>query len=469
VKAAREARALGGPEKRPLDRTAPPLLEAPGPLVLPPPTRFTLACGADVVLAERHDLPLVAVELLAPGGASAVPASSAGLASLTADMLDEGAGSRSALELALELEGLGAALGSAAGYDDGHVTLVALRARFAEALTLMTDVVVRPTFDAEELERVRQERIDLSLQLSDQPRSLANDALGMALFGAAHPWGPPLLGTRASLAALTRAQVVGFHAEHYHAGNATFLVAGDVTEPELRDLLEARLAGWGAGAASRCTVPAAPAPDRTRVLIVDRPGSAQSEIRVGRVAVARSAPDFFPIVVLNTVLGGAFTSRLNAKLREEKGFTYGARSGFHTRCAPGPFVARAAVHTPVTDQAVAVFLEELDGLVRQPVPEEELERAKRYAALRLPQRFETVGDLVARMAEQALYDLPDDYWASYVPRLLAVDAAQVHAAARRHLDPSRMTVVVVGDRSVIERPLRALGMPVEVLPEETSW
>ena len=465
MKAAHEVKPRAdGP--RPVDRSVPPVAGAPDTLVLPDLTRFTLACGADVALVERHDLPLIAVELLVTGGASAVSAGRAGLASLTADMLDEGAGARSAVELALELEGLGATLGSAAGYDDSHVTLVALRARFAEALSLMADVVMRPTFDAAELERVRAERMDLSLQLSDEPRSVANDALAAALYGAAHPWGPPLLGTRASLAALERAEVVDHHRAHYHAGNATIMVAGDVTEPELRDLLEERLADWTSHPPTRCAVPAAPEPDRAVIHLVDRPGAAQSEIRVGRVAAARSTPHYFPLVVLNTVLGGAFTSRLNARLREEKGFTYGARSGFHTRCAPGPFVARAAVHTPVTDQAIGVFLEELDGLIEDPVPDEELERAKRYVALRLPQRFESVGDLVARMAEQTLYDLPDDYWARYVPRLLAVDADQVREAARRHIDPRRMTVVVVGDRAVIERPVRALGVPVVVVEEE---
>ena len=452
---------------RGLDRSVAPPPRAPDPLVLPSLTRFTLSCGAGVALMERRDLPLVAVELLVPGGASAVPAHRAGLATLTADMLDEGAGERDALELSLALEGLGAALDSAAGYDDSHVTLLALRSRFPEALGLMVDVAVRPTLDAEELERVRQERMDLSLQLSDEPRSLANDALGLGLYGGDHSWGPPLLGTRASLAALGRDDVAAFHRDHYHAGNASFLVAGDVERAELEEMLERLLAGWERRPPSRCTVPVPPEPERAVIRLVDRPDAAQSEIRVGRVAVARSAPDYFAIVVLNTVLGGAFTSRLNARLREEKGFTYGARSGFHTRCAPGPFVARAAVHTPVTDQAVGVFLEELDKLVDELVPEAELERAKSYVALRLPQRFEAVGDLVTRMAEIELYDLPDDYWEGYVPKLLAVDAEAVREAARRHLDPRRMTVVVVGDRRVTERPLRALGMPVEVVEPET--
>jgi len=451
-------------EERPLDRTRAPVLGAPVPLALPEFSRFTLSCGVQVALVERHDLPLVAAKVLVPGGASAVPAPSAGLASLTADMLDEGAGGRSAVELARLLEGLGATLDSAAGYDDGHLTLLALRPRFAEALTLLVDLLRRPDFDEGEFDRVRRERMDLALQLVDEPRAVANDALSRLLYGPDHPWGPPLLGTRATLARLGSAEVAKHHRQRYHAGNVTILVAGDVTEGELRDLLEARLARWERRATPPCTVPAAPQPDCPRLCLVDRAGAAQSEIRVGCVAAARSSPDYFPIVVLNTVLGGAFTSRLNTRLREEKGLTYGARSGFHARCAPGPFVARAAVHTPVTDQAVGVFLEELERLIEEPVPDEELERAKHYAALRLPQRFETVGDLVARLAELSLYHLPDDYWAGYVRRLMAVDAPRVREAARRYLDPRRMTVVVVGDRAAVERPLRGLGMALEVMP-----
>jgi predicted Zn-dependent peptidase len=197
---------------------------------------------------------------------------------------------------------------------------------------------------------------------------------------------------------------------------------------------------------------------------VDRPGAAQSEIRVGRVAVDRATPDYFPLTVLNTVLGGSFTSRLNSTLREEKGYTYGAGSGFSMRTEPGPFVASAAVHTPVTDSAVVEFLREIRRIREEPVPEEELERAKRYVALRQPQRFETVGDVAARLSEMVLYELPADYWAEYVERTLAVDAAEVQRVAREHLDPDRMIVVVAGDRAVIEAPLRALGMPVVVLP-----
>ena len=451
-----------------VDRSTAPLTEATPPLRPPQIQRFALSNGLPVLLVEKHDLPLVAVEILLPGGAAAVTPSRAGLAGLTADMLDEGAGKRSALEIATELERLGALLGTSAGYDDSHVHMLALRPRLAESLDLLADLIVRPTFPPHELERVREERLDLILKLSAEPRSVANDLLSAALYGPAHPWGPPLLGTRDSLTLLGGDDVAAFHASRYHAGNATLMVAGDVTASELERLLEARLGAWERGETSPVVLPPAPVRTHASVHIADRPGAAQSEIRVGRVAVARSTEDYFAIVILNTLLGGSFTSRLNATLREEKGFTYGARSGFHTRRAPGPFVAQAAVHTPVTAEAVGVFLEEIERLREEPVPEEELDRTRSYAALRLPQRFETVGDLVARLAEQVLHDLPDDYWVSYMPKLLAVDASAVQAAAQRHLDPRRMTVVVDGDAAVIQGPIERLGLPVELMPEGAS-
>ncbi len=444
----------------PLDRTRAP---EPGPLpaiVLPDLRRFSLSNGLPVLLAEKHELPLVAIEVLCPGGAGAVAPARAGLASFTADMLDEGAGERSALAFAAELERLGASLHTGAGYDGSHVEMLVLKPRLEEGLDLLADLLLRPTFPEHDLERVRRERIDLALQLLDQPSSVANDVLAGVLYGAGHPWGPPLLGTGATLTGLGRADVVAYHVERYHAGNATVVVAGDVTASELEALLEPRLGGWRRGTASPVSLPPAPAVEHATIHLVDRPGAAQSEIRVGRVALARASEDYFTALVLNTVLGGAFTSRLNAKLREEKGFTYGAYSGFHTRSAPGPFVAQAAVHTPVTHHAVGVFLEEIERLREEPVPEDELARAKSYAALRLPQRFETVEDLVARVAEQVLYDLPDDYWRTYVTKLLAVDAAAVQAAARRHLDPRHMAVVVDGDREAVEGPLKSMGLPV---------
>lgn len=454
------------PDGQELDRRRVPVPGPPPVLRLPAARRFALDNGLPVVLVEKHELPVVAVELLMPGGATDVPAPRAGLASLTADMIDEGAGGRDALRISAELERLGATLNTSAGYDASHAELIALRPRLEAALDLLADVLLRPAFAEDDLVRVRRTRMDRVLQLEEEPRSLANDALARVLYGDDHPWGPPLLGTRGSLAALGRDHVDAFHAAHYHAGNATVIAAGDVTEAELRALLQPRLGEWERRPAPSASLAEAPALERAAVHVVDRPGAAQSEIRVGRVAVAHDSEDYFTLVVLNTILGGAFTSRLNLRLREEKGFTYGAHSGFHTRHRPGPFVAQAAVHTPATAEAVMVFLEEIEKLREEPVPVAELARARSYAALRLPQRFETVEDLVARYAEVVLHDLPDDYWSGYVSRLMEVDAEAVLAAARRHLDPRRMAVVVVGDRAAVETPLRALGMPVHVRPAE---
>ena len=452
----------------PLDRSRPPEVGAPRSMRLPEPARFTLSNGLPVVLVERHELPVVSLQLLLMGGATSLTGEHAGLAALTADMIDEGTPTRTALEVATELERLGASFSSTAGVDASQVELVVLRHRLEQALDLMAEIVTAPTFPEAELERVRDERVTRVLQDLDEPRALANNAFATVLYGPDHPYGAPLLGTRASLESLTRDDVVGFYRRHYHAGNATLLVAGDVEADSLRAMLEARFGGWEAGPPARAAAPQAQGLDAPRIVIVDRPGAAQSEIRVGKVAVERATADYFALTALNTVLGGSFTSRLNAKLREEKGYTYGAGSGFAMRRSPGPFVAQAAVHTPVTDSAVAVFLEEIRRIRDARVPDDELERAKRYVALRLPQRFETVGDLTARLAETAVYDLPDDYWSAYVERLLAVDAAAVQRAARDHLDPGRMIVVVAGDRAAIEAPLRALGLPVDVLPAEPA-
>lgn len=447
----------------PLDRTRVPEVGAPPTLRPPEATRFTLANGLPVVLAEQHELPVVSVQLLVPGGSASLAGHQAGLAALVADMLDEGTAERSALDVAVAVESLGATLLSSAGADASQVELVVLRHRLEAALDVLADVVTAPTFPDHELERVRDERVNRVIQELDDPRALANHAFVLTLYGPDHPWGQPLLGTRPALNAVTRDDVAAYHRRHYHAGNATLLVAGDVEPETLRDLLEPRFGGWRGGEPVRVE-PGPWADDAPRIVLVDRPGAAQSEIRVGKVAVERSTADYFALTVLNTVLGGSFTSRLNTTLREERGYTYGAGSGFAMRRTPGPFVAQAAVHTPVTDSAVEVFLEEIRRIRDEAVPAAELERAARYVALRLPQRFETVGDLAARLSESVLYDLPPDYWSTYVDRILAVSADDVQRAARRHLDPDRMVVVVAGDRAAVGAPLRRLGLPVSPVP-----
>jgi predicted Zn-dependent peptidase len=407
----------------------------------------------------------VSLQLQFRGGASAHPAAKAGLASLVADMIDEGTAKRSALEIADAVDLLGATLTSSAGYDASQLRLGVLRARFAEALAIVADVVMRPTFVEAELERVRRERLARVVQRSDVPAALADDAFARVLYGTDHPYGAPLLGTQESLAALTREDVAAFHRDRYAPAQGTLVVAGDVSREALDSLLVEAFAGWSGRGVDPAPLPGAPDHAARTIYLVDKPGAAQTEVRVGRVATARGTDAYYPLSVLNTVLGGSFTSRLNAKLREEKGYTYGAGSFFDMRRAPGPFEAMAAVATPVTDSAVVDFVREIDRMREEPVPSEELERAKNYMALRLPQRFESLDDVVQRLAEVALHDIPLDFWEGYVGGVQAVDAPALLTAASAVLGTGRMAIVVAGDRAVIEEPLRALGLgPVVVLP-----
>jgi len=380
-------------------------------------------------------------------------------------MVDEGTATRSALEIADAVDLLGATLSSTAGYDASQLRLSVLSSRFPEALAILADVVVNPAFPEAELERVRKERLARVVQRSDMPAALADDAFAKVLYGDGHPYGAPLLGTEESLPALTRDDVSAFHRGRYAPAQATLVVAGDVTRAALDSLLAEAFAGWtGRGVDPEPLPPPGHGPARA-IYIVDKPGAAQSEVRVGHVAVARDTAAYHPLTVLNTVLGGSFTSRLNSKLREEKGYTYGAGSFFDMRRAPGPFEATAAVATAVTDSAVTDFVNEIGRMTDEAVPAEELARARNYLALRLPQRFESVDDLVRRVAELTAYGIPLDFWSGYVAGVEAVDPATVLEAARSHLDLGRMVVVVAGDRAAIGEPLRALDLgPVVVLP-----
>jgi zinc protease len=455
----------GEAPRQSLDRSRVPGVGEPPSLALPEVEDYTLDNGLRVVLVERTALPLVSLELQLRGGASAHPVSKAGLAGFTADMLDEGTQARSALQIAEAVELLGATLVSSAGYDASQIRLSVLRAKFEDALEVLADLVVRPTFPDDELERVRKERLARIVQRTDRPGALADDAFIRVLYGDDHPYGAPLLGTVESLEGITRDDVVEFHRTRYRPGQATLIVSGDVVREDLDHLLADALEGWSGLGQAPPELSEPPGSTGGTVYLVDKPGASQSEVRVGRVAVSRATDDYHILTVMNTVLGGSFTSRLNMKLREEKGYTYGAGSFFDMRRANGPFEASAAVSTVATDSAVVDFLTEIQRLSREPVPEDELSRARNYLSLRLPQRFETADDLVGSLSSLALYDIPLGFYEAYVDEVQGVDAQAVLGAARAQLASSLLSVVVVGDRSEVEEALNGLGMgSVVVLP-----
>ena len=440
------------------DRSKPPALGPAPRLTLAPIQKRTLSNGLPVWLIEAHEVPLVQVNLLVQAGSGDDPPGQFGIASLTAAMLDEGAGARNALELADAIEFLGADLGATSSFDASAVRLNVPSARLAEALPLMADVALRPTFPDKELERIRQERITSLLQARDDPASVAPLAFARVVFGSTHRYGTGAVGTEATLKRFTTADLRSFHGDMYHPANATLVIVGDFRTDAVLGLLERQFGSWkGRGASTRKPVPVAPQLTERQITIVDVPKAQQSQIRIGWVGVPRATPDYFTLQVLNTILGGSFTSRLNQNLREEHQYSYGASSRFEMRLSAGAFLAGAGVQTDKTAEALREFFKEL-GAIAQPVGAEELTKAKNYVALGFPSEFETMADLSAHVEELIVYKLADDYFEKYVSRIQAVTTADVAKAAATYIQPQRFAVVVVGDRAVIESGIRMLGL-----------
>lgn len=452
-------------QQRP-DRSRPP---APGPtpaLTLPAVQKFTLANGLRVWVLEQHEVPIVQANLVVLSGASADVPGQFGAASMTAAMLDEGAAGKAALALADEVEFLGAQLSTTASFDASTVRLSTPAAKLSDALGLMAQVALAPDFPADELERLRTERLTALLQARDDAGALVGIAFPRLLFGPEHRYGTGTAGTEASLKALGIGELRAFHRAHYRPDNAVLIVVGDVTPAALRPLVDARFGAWTADGPLPAALPVrqSPQPPKRQIYLVDKPGAAQSQIRVGLVGVPRSTPDYIALDVLNTVLGGSFTSRLNTNLREVHGYSYGAFSMFDMRRAAGPFMALAGVQTDKTADALKEFFNELNGILK-PVPADELERFKNYAALGFAGEFETTSQLAGKLSEIAIYGLPDDVFSTYVGAVQKVTPADVQRVAKQYLLLDRLAVVVVGDRASIEAPIRATNLgPVTVVP-----
>jgi predicted Zn-dependent peptidase len=446
------------------DRSHPPALGPAPQLRLPPIQKRMLANGLPVWVVESHEVPLAQVNLLVQTGSDDDPAGKFGLASLTAAMLDEGAGSRSSLQIADAVDFLGADLETTSSFDASAVRLNVPVARLQDALAIMADVALRPTFPDAELNRLRQERLTTLLQAKDDPASVAPLAFSRLVYGTTHRYGTAAMGTETTLKAFTTQDLRGFHDSTYRPSNSTLIVVGDTTADAVVPLLEKQFGAWkSAGAVQRTPVPPARQLTQAQVYIVDKPGAAQSQIRIGWIGVPRSTPDYFAIEVLNTILGGSFTSRLNQNLREAHGYAYGAGSRFDMRLSAGPFFASAGVQTDKTADALREFFNELNGMLK-PVPADELNKAKNYVALSFPGEFETIDDLSAHLEEMITYKLADDYFERYVASVQAVTAEQVAKAAAAYIQPERFAVVVVGDRQSIEAGIRALNLgPVRTM------
>jgi zinc protease len=446
------------------DRSKPPAVGPAPALRLPAIEKRTLANGLHVWIMGVHKVPTVHLELAVRTGTAADPKGRYGLASLTADMLDEGAGTRGALQIADAIDFLGADLSTTATVDASYVDLHVPVARLKDALPVMADVVARPTFPADELKRLREERLASLLEAQDDPEQLVQFAFPHAVFGAQHRYGSALMGTGSSIKAITAADMKAFHATHYVPSNARLIVVGDVTAQSVLPALERTLGAWtGPSTAAAARLPEPAQLTARHVYLIDKPAAAQSQVRIGWVGVPRSTPDYFALRVLNTVLGESFTSRLNNNLREVHGYAYGASSRFDMRKVAGPFYAAAGVQTDKTVEALKEFFVELANIHQRLTPEE-LAKAQNYLALQLPRSFETQRAAANALAQMYVYDLPPDYYETYGRRVTAVTAEDVKRAADKYIQPEKFAVVIVGDRKAIEAGVRALNLgPVTVI------
>jgi len=438
-------------------RKDPPKAGTARALQLPAPTSFQLANGLTVLVNERPGLPVVSASLIVRTGSAANPADKPGLANFTAAMLDEGTASRSALQIADQVAQLGASLTTASNMDSTQISGASLRRNFPALLDLMADVSRRPAFPEEEVTRQRASRLGNLAQQRESPGAVANVAMFAALYGPGHPYGYVDLGTEASNKGMTRDDMQKFWNQNFVPNNAALVVSGQVTVADLKPLVEKAFGDWQQGTPAS-PVPGEPVTTKSRLVIVDKPGAPQTQLRVASIGVPRSTPDYEALRVMNETLGGLFSSRINLNLREEHGYTYGADSQFVFRRSAGPFLVASGVRTDVTAPAVSEIFKEIQRMRASPMTAEELAMAKDSLVRSLPSDFQTSSNVTASTANIYVFDLGLDYFSKYPARLSAVTIEQAKAAAEKYLVPEKMVVVAVGDRAKIQPPLQKLNL-----------
>lgn len=440
-----------------VDRSKPPELGPPPSLTLPAMQKATLSNGIPVIVMEKHGVPLVQINLMLRAGSALESEDKIGLASLTAAMLKEGAAGKTSLELADAIDYLGASISTGAGVHTTGVSLHTTLSKFDKAFELFAEIILQPTFPSDELERLRKERLTSLVQMYDQPTAIAAFAAAKIIFGADHAYGRGTIGTEKTIKGFSVQDVKTFYEKYYCAANASFVVVGDIKTADVVAKLEKTFGSWRKGEATSVKVPVASQVKGRTIYLIDKPDAPQSVVRICRIGVDRTTPDYFPIMVMNTILGGSFSSRLNNNLREKHGYTYGAGSGFDMRPAPGSFTASSSVQSAVTDKAMTEFMKELNG-IREPVSEQELAKARNYVALGYPGDFGTVSEIASQLENMMLYDFPDNYFNTYIGNVLAVTKSDVERVAKKYVDPENIAIIIVGDRKTVEKGLQGLKL-----------
>lgn len=438
-------------------RNAPPPGGELRPFRFPAFVKRTIPGGPTVYASRVAGVPLVSLELSTRAGALHDPIDRAGLATFTASLIDEGTRRRDSLEIAAWMERLGGYLVSAADWDTGYVAAAMLTQHMEAGLDLLAEIALTPTFPENEIERIRRQRLaELQRRVYD-PGAQADDRLAEVIYGGT-PYASPLLGREESLRTLDRDALVAFYERHYSLAGSTVVAVGDLDPEDIVRRIEESLVARPGHEPAPAAPPMRPAPlAGISVHIVDRPGAAQTELRLGHAGVPRTHPDWVPLNVLNMVLGGKFTSRINLNLRERHSYTYGANSRFSGRLGPGPFVVDTAVATESVGAATREVFGELRRIREEPVEPYELEETLSYMIGVYPYTLQTVGDVAKRLEILSVYGFPDDYYDTYLERLAAVTREDLLRGAREHLHPDRIAVVAVGPADELAPQLEGIG------------
>jgi predicted Zn-dependent peptidase len=451
-----------------LDRTKQP---EPGPipvLRVPAWTKTQLANGATLIVSERHTLPLVSFSITFVGGSNQFePAARRGVAAMTASMLTEGTKTRTGDQLSDALQLLGTNISAGIGGEDGAISFVSTAKNFDAVLTILSDMMQNSTFPAEALERLRARTLVNLTQAKDQPTVVGAQVFAKVLYGDSHPYGQRI--TETSVKAITRDDVVAFQKAYFQPGRAVITVVGDITPGKVKSSLEKAFAAWPKGGDKPSfDYPKLAALQPAKIYLVDKPGAAQSVVNIGLPGPPRNTPDYFALQVLNHILGGQFQSRLNANIREQKGYSYGVGSGFSYGKGPGAFRAGGNIFSDKTDAALIEFMKEFKGILGEtPITDEEIKTAKESLIQGLPQRFASVSAISGAITSLAVQGLPEDYYQTYAKNVSAVTREDLMRVAKRYLDIGNFAIVIVGDRSKVEASLKATGIaPITYLDSE---
>ena len=442
-----------------IDRENPPASGTPPILEPLSPAKERLDNGLDILTIRRDSVPELCLRLVVPGGAAATPVAKAGIASLVGRLLPEGAAGKDSREMAAWIDGLGVAFGVDVGYDSTVVRMHSLSERTPEALDLLTAVVAAPDFPAREVERIRGERLDLIRRQRDEPDHVSSDLLAELLYGDT-PYGRLPRGRLDTVESLDRADITAFHTDRYSPKAAALVAVGALADG-FAEMVGERLAAWSGAALDVQALDSPRTPATRGTVLVDRPGSQQSVIRIGGIGLARGSDDEPQARMMNAILGGLFNSRLNLNLREDKGWTYGARSGLDLRRSAGPITIKVAVETGMTADAVSELHNEIERMSESLPSDDEMSTALGALTRSLPLRFETASQVAGKLVEQIVYGLPEDYWPRYVDELHAVTPSDVQTASRRYLQAQSLVTLVVGDAAAVAPELERLG-PVDV-------